>query len=279
MKFEDYLKTISNGGFKYIELWTDKKNLWPLTTGKKEILNAKETIENYGLEISSTLPIPFSESGYAHVSDNEIRYGRFDFEFNLINPDEKGRQKAVRFYMASMDLTSSLGVDMMLLVPGYIEQPNFMESKISFRRYWERLITSLKECAKYAEDKGVYLGIENAVIANIGDKPHDLKKMVDDVGSENLKVYLDVANANVFFPPTYYIQILKDSLLNCIHITDNDGSFPFHLPFGRGTMDIKGIIRELRGIGWDGYLIPEVFYPEDPMKALALCRDYLLKII
>ena len=54
-----------------------------------------------------------------------------------------------------------------------------MQSKTSFRKYWENCVHTLKICATYAVDREVILGIENTVLANFLDSPEELKKMMD----------------------------------------------------------------------------------------------------
>ncbi|MEM3079609.1 MAG: sugar phosphate isomerase/epimerase family protein, partial [Thermoproteota archaeon] len=243
---EDYLKVASNLGFKYVEFWIDRGNLWPYTAGEKEKNRVRELLSSFGLEVVSTCPIPFSAE----------RWEKFEFEFNLAHPVKEERKKAIEFIKDSVNLTRELGGCVMITLPGKVEQPSFMESQTSYRRYFEQAVESLKECAQLARDAGVTLGVENAVVGNFIDLPEEMLRLLEAVGSEYVKAYLDVANANVYHPPLEYIHALRGWLANCMHITDNDGSHAHHLPIGMGTIDFKTILKELKATGWDGYLIP-----------------------
>ncbi|WP_455365059.1 sugar phosphate isomerase/epimerase family protein [[Eubacterium] cellulosolvens] len=268
-RFDDYIKIASDLGFQYVELWIDRKNLWPLSLKPKEKKKALETLQENDIDVVSTCPVPFKAK----------KWEMFYFEYNLAHPNERERKKAVTWAKKSMSLTKDLGAEVMLTLPGKIEQPSFMESKVSYRQYFSNAIKSLKECAKYAEEIGLILGVENAVVGNFGDRPEELHRIVSEVGSEKVKAYLDVANANPFFSPIEYIRTLKGMLAPCLHITDNDGTHPDHLPIGMGTMNFPEILRELKAIGWDGYLFPEIFYAKNPKGGLKRSKEKLIKLL
>ncbi len=269
-RYDDYMKLARDMGFDAIELWCDKKNLWPALVkpaGRKKI---KGSLGEYGLKVVSILPDPFLK----------VRQWKFfEFSYNIADPNARARRKSVEFYKTALDVARDLDVDVVLGLPGVIEEPNLMLSKSSYRNHWERAIESLKECAKHAEEVGVCLGLENAVVCNFVDRPEELLRMVKQVGSDYVKVYLDMANANVFFPPTDYLETLRDSLCTCIHVSDNDGSYPVHLPIGMGTIDYRSCVETLRRIGWDGYLVPEVFYEKDPETGVRTSKEALARLL
>ncbi|MBS7644659.1 sugar phosphate isomerase/epimerase [Candidatus Bathyarchaeota archaeon] len=252
-------------GFKAVELWMDKNNLWPLSASKEEIESTRDMLKSMGIRCISTCPIPFKAESW------EI----FSFEFNLADPNDRDRSRAVEFFKRAIDISAQLGAELVLIPPGKIEQPNFMQSKVSYRKYMEQLVRSIRECATHALDLGLTLGIENTVVGNFCDTPYELKRAVERTALRNVKVYLDVANANIFHPPVEYILELKDLLANCIHITDNDGSYAYHLPIGMGSIDFLEVVSTLREIGWDGYLIPEIFYKDNPLEGLRISKERL----
>jgi len=264
--FDDCIKLASDMKFDAVELWCDWKNLWPLLIRPAERRRIKESLTQHGLKAVSLLPDPF-------LKVRQWKY--FEFRFNIAHPSRKVRRDSVRFYKTALDVARDLNAEVVLLLPGAIEEPNLMASKYSFRNHWERAIESLRECSKRAEDVGVCLGVENAVVCNFVDRPEELQRMVKEVGSEYVKVYLDIANGNVFFPPTDYLETLHDILASCIHVSDNDGSYPSHLPIGTGTIDFKSCIDSLRRFGWDGYLVPEIFYAKNPEAGLRRSKKIL----
>ena len=267
--FERSIEVAESLGFQAVEVWMDRNMLWPLSTSRKDVKEANELLEAKEIDCVSTCPIPFEAEAWE----------TFSFEFNLADPSEEKRRKAVEFFKKAIDLTVQLGAKLMLTLPGKVEQPNFMLSEASYRRHWNQSVKSIKECASYAEELGVALGVENAVVGSFCDTPYELKRIVKDVDSQNVKVYLDIANANTFYPPMDYVKELKGLLAECIHVTDNDGNYAYHLPIGMGTIDFHEVIMGLEKAGWNGYLLPEVFYKDDPIEGLRISKEALEKLI
>jgi hexulose-6-phosphate isomerase len=206
-------------------------------------------MESLGLSIIAVGPLPLSARGLK----------TFAFEFNLAHPDEDKRSKAVQFYRKSIDLAVSLGAPMLQVLPGKIDRPGFMRSAHSYRRHYESCVKSLRELAGHAEESGIELGVENAVVGNFMDLAGEYEPLFRDVGSQSLKFLFDVANGNTFLAPREYLRLLGSRLAGVVHVQDNFGDYPYHLPIGEGGIDFESIVAELRRIGWDGYLIPEIF--------------------
>ncbi|MEM4289539.1 MAG: sugar phosphate isomerase/epimerase family protein [Nitrososphaerota archaeon] len=267
--FTDCLRIAGEMGFRYVELWIDLDDVYTQYKDKQQRLEKLSMLNSYGLKAISTCPIPFTSSNWQS----------FDFEYNLASQSEHERAKAVKWYKLNMDLAAELGTSTMLAVPGKIDEPDFMRSKHSYRQYWSSLIRSLKECAKHAEDVGVTMGIENTVVSNFLNLACEIHSLVDEVNSDNVRAYLDIANANVFQPPEVFIEELKGRLCGCIHATDNDGTYPYHLPIGMGTIDYESVLHLLKKVGWDGYILPEIFYDKDILKNLKDTKEKLLEII
>jgi hexulose-6-phosphate isomerase len=269
-RLEECMQFASDLKFDSVELWCDKKNLWPKLLKPVERRKIKESIDRYGMKAVSILPDPFGKV-------RQWKY--FDFKINVAHPSAKIRNDSMKFYNAALDVGRDLEAEVVLALPGAIGQPIMMASKSSFRNHWDRAVESFKECAKHAEDVGVCLGIENAVVCNFVDRPEELLKMTREVGSQYVKAYVDLANGNAFAPPVEYIHLLRDSLCKCIHVSDNDGSYPSHLPIGMGTIDFRSCIEALRGIGWDGYLVPETFYQKNPKDGVRKSKEALLRLL
>jgi sugar phosphate isomerase/epimerase len=252
-----------------MELWVDKNHFWPENISKREKSEVLSKLDSFRVKLVSTCPIPFTSKDWA----------TFEFEYNLASQTESLRHKAVEWYKLNIDLAADLGASVVLVVPGKIDEPNFMKSSHSYRQYWSSLVRSLKECARYAEEYGVTLGVENTVVSNFINLPGEMRSVIDEVNSENVKAFLDIANANVYLPPEMYIDELRERLCNCVHLTDNDGTYPYHLPIGMGTINYEKIVQKLKTVGWNGYLVPEIFYDKDILVHLKDTKERLYKII
>ncbi len=269
MGFRDWVNVADMLGFRAVELWLDRGNFWPLTSAKTERRKALEELKAHGISVPSICPLPLEEGGWSE----------FRFEFNIATPDDNRRGMALEFYRRAVDVAVDFEAETVLTLPGKMEEPNRVKSEHSYRRHLDNLVESLKNLSKYAGDRGITLGVENAVVCNYIDLPSELKYVVESVGADNVRVYLDVANANVFMDPLIYVEELASLLCGQIHITDNKGDKPLHLPLGMGSIDYGTIIARLRELGWDGHLLPEIFYNVDPVGGLRICKEKLENVI
>jgi deoxyribonuclease-4 len=268
-KLDQCLDTALDLGFEFIDLWMERENFWPPSLKEGKRSKIIEGILDRGLKVISTCPIIFKTEDWVE----------FHYEYNLADPDEDKRKSAVEFIMSCMDISKDLGSQTMLILPGKIYQPDLTKSKIQYRKYFCQAIKSLNECGDYASKLDLDLGVENAVIGNFGYNPYELYKLTSEVESNRVKAYLDTANANVIFPPVDYVRILNGRLANCIHISDNDGLSPSHLPIGMGEIDFKELLSELKNLHWEGYLVLEVFYKQDPIGGLKTSKEELENLL
>lgn len=269
MGFSEWLRVAGELGFKAMELWLDRNNFWPPTTSMAERVSGRQLLDTMGIDVPSICPLPLAPGSW----------GEFNFEFNLSHPDDTARAAAVEFYKMVVDSAVDFGANTVLTLPGKIEEADLMKSVHSYRNHLEKLINSLKVLAAYAADRGVTLGVENAVVCNYIDLPWELKYVVESVGYDNVRVYFDTANANVFLPPLEYLDVIGGLLCSTIHVTDNNGDKPLHLPIGMGNIDFPSILSRLKEVGWTGYILPEIFYNEDPIGGLRICKNRLEQMI
>lgn len=263
------LETAEELGFEFLDLWMDRENLWPLGLRREQERVTIEKISQRGLKVISTCPILFKTTDWID----------FEYEFNLAHPDDSERRKAVDFVKGCMELSKALQSRTMLVLPGKIDQPEFMKSKVPYRAYFAQAVKSLKECAEHASHLELTLGIENAVIGNFADTPGEIHALLNAVDSDWVKAYVDTANANVFYPPEEYVEVLRGKLVNCIHISDNDGTRSDHLPVGMGSIDFPRFLKILKNSDWDGYLVLETFYSENPIAGLKMSKERLSNIM
>ena len=55
-----------------------------------------------------------------------------------------------------------------------------------------------------------------------------------------------------------------------VHVHDNFGHDDLHLPLGAGSVDWPGVVRELRGSGYDGTVTIEIFSRSSPLVATSV---------
>jgi len=147
-----------------------------------------------------------------------------------------------------VELTRSIGGDYVNIHLGYIPDYYPEIAKIKAR---ENCIKSLREIAKFANDRGVKLYIENDPkkpnMLQFGGKVETLVEVINEV-DEFIGITLDIGHANTSKIDIFeFIRTFKDKL-HVIHLHDNDGTADSHLPLGKGNINFKEIFNTLKNI-------------------------------
>jgi sugar phosphate isomerase/epimerase len=128
-----------------------------------------------------------------------------------------------------------------------------------------RVIPMLAEAARAAQDQGVVLALEN----HIDFTSQELLRIIEVVGSENLRVNFDTGNAiRLFEDPVEAAARLAPYTIST-HTKDiatrRKGGSPSEnftwwpaCPAGEGVIDLPGVVKALQEGGFDGSLSLEV---------------------
>ena len=207
-----------------------------------EIRAARKKCDDAGIEISSSLAWG-RERGSLLSADPTVR--------------ESGRTTLLR----SIHIAHVLGIEAILLNPGGLGVEG------SYVQAWDGMLGVMREVAPIAEENGVVVGIEN-VWNMFLLSPREMAEFVDAVGSDYVAAYLDTANMMLFGYPEHWIRDLG-SRIKRVHFKDfkrADRTFP---PLMDGDTDWPTIMRLLREIDYDSYLIHEIGPPPGTSKAKA----------
>jgi L-ribulose-5-phosphate 3-epimerase len=110
------------------------------------------------------------------------------------------------------------------------------------------IVQRLKKIAQGAEKAGVIIGVETALDAD-GDK-----KLLDDIGSDAIKIYFNFSNALQNNRDLYSeLKTLGKERICQIHCTDQDGVLLQDDP----KMDMRKAKQTLDEMGWAGWLVIE----------------------
>ena len=119
--------------------------------------------------------------------------------------------------------------------------------------FWENAVTRFAQMARVAGRHGQNLIIENRV-GDFVSTSDGVLKLIEDAGEPNAGCLLDVAHTHATKEHfDLVIPKLKKRLMY-VHLADNDGTFPYHLPAGHGNIDFPALFRSLRAVGYDGYV-------------------------
>jgi len=146
----------------------------------------------------------------------------------------------------------------------------------------QRVVSTWKQCAREAADKGVYVTweFEPGFAFN---KPSDIVRIVDEVGDDNFGVQFDTCHAHMVAVVGARQPGEKETLpggalelaqklrgkINHLHLIDSDGTLhddetSTHAPFGEGLLNFGELLPELNraGIPHDWWTIDLCFWPD-----------------
>jgi len=141
-----------------------------------------------------------------------------------------------------------------------------LSRELYYDEAYENAVNALKQIAKTAEKTGVSLAVE-FVWNGFLFSPLEMKRLLDEVGSNAVGFYFDPGNMAVFQYPHHWARILG-KYIKMVHMKDwkghaLNGSWPALL---EGKVLFDRVMEELRNAGYDGPLISEVDVPTASLK-------------
>lgn len=133
---------------------------------------------------------------------------------------------------------------------------------------WRNLVDRMKKLTAFAERRGVNVAIEPEPLLVVGDTD-DVIRMMDAVGSPNLKVNLDVGHAYITDASlSDSIRKLGNAIVHT-HIEDIKDKVHNHLELGQGDIDFAAMHTAFMEIGYDGYYVVDLFRLGDDPSGVA----------
>ena len=141
-----------------------------------------------------------------------------------------------------------------------------MEPEGARQEQWHMVVENLKGLCSHADERGVYLALEpmNRCATDFMNTCQQAKRMIEDVGSDRLKIHLDTFHMNIEEKSAPMAILDAGEDLFHLHVSENDRGAP-----GTGSIDWKGIRDALVRIRYDRYVVIEAFTPEIPVGGLA----------
>lgn len=255
-EFEHALTVMNETGLKYAEL----QYLWDKEVGDlndAEITKAQSLIKSYEMQVSCV-----SRHNFAGmlVGDTEVGDENYNRHMNslqrCIDMALELDTNVVRImsFRREMILFGSMGADHWVTSTGA----------------WDKLLKLLELPVKLAEEKNINLVLEtgnNAMVPSawLG------KKLINDIGSDRLRILWDPANSLYANEPTYPDgwEALKDGYIGHFHIKDAKVNMAHaHVEFcemGKGDMApyLEPLANEMKLNNYNGYIsLESVYRPE-----------------
>ena len=263
IKFEDGLKMIKDAGFEAVEVNTSEEGgILNLNCKEDEAKKVSEIIRKNGLEIASLL------------------VGQF-WKYPLSSSNSEIRKKGEELLEKGIKIANWLGTDAILVVPGVVASLSGDGEIVNYDIAYKNSQESIKKYVELAEKNNVYICVEN-VWNKFLLSPLEMKRFVEEIGSEYVKVYFDVGNILIIGFPEMWIRILG-KLIKRIHLKDfklSIGNINGFCDLLEGDVNWPEVIKALKEIGYDSYLTAELgpykHYPETKIYNTSLAMDKIL---
>jgi sugar phosphate isomerase/epimerase len=233
-EFDRIIEKLANLGYKGIDIVYPIILALPEKNRKKVIKKLKSALYSNAMEIPSIA---------AHIS--------------FVNPREWERRASFKYLKSAIDTAAEIGAKTVVTYSGAWYNPPVYIT-MPYKKAWEMLVEGFKECAKYAEEKGVELSCEilNNHIINSLDSA---LKLLEDVGSEAMFITIDTAHTTIALKPFNsvpdIIKALRDRI-NHVHLKDALGFRGGEMWFcwwGAGQVNFEEFAKALKEINYDRY--------------------------
>jgi len=109
---------------------------------------------------------------------------------------------------------------------------------------WKQNIAGIEKLCDIAKEYNITICVENMPDIGflLGKFPEELTGMVENVERENVGITLDVGHANLVGKLDAFLKLKAEH----VHLHDNLGRKDDHLPLGRGMIDWKTVMKELK---------------------------------
>ena len=165
-----------------------------------------------------------------------------------------------------VDLCSYLGGRVLVVHPSTL---GANEGEVPWRE--------VEEAARYAQDRGIFLALENGPMEVLKEVMHRVEVFSDEGG---LGICVDVGHAHMVEmegePAVAFLREFRNRLVH-LHLADNFGERDEHLVPGDGTIDWRAVAEELEEQGFSGYGALEL-NTKDARGNARRAREFLRKI-
>ena len=192
----------------------------------------------------------FYKSIREYANDKGIVFAQTHAPFASSFMDEEKTKKRFDEIVKSMEHSSYLGADMVVIHPCY--HVNCKE-KDNYNLMMEYNLDFYKRLIPYAEKYNIKIAIEN-IVGSVTETPEGLLELVNSLDNGVITVCYDVGHANISGQDPADMIRKIGKYIGCTHIHDNDGIHDLHtLPY-HGKIDWESVMRAFAEVGYEGNL-------------------------
>jgi L-ribulose-5-phosphate 3-epimerase len=227
----DGLQLCKEIGYQGLEILLTESGELTMAAGPSEYAALRRMSEEAGVELTSIC-------GAGSLSDSD--------------PAVVARSKAQIRKM--LEAAEALGIDTILITGGRVTE------QVPYDVAYDRQLRALQELRPDAERHRVNIALEN-VWNKLLISPLEFREFLDQIGSSYVGCYFDTGNVLLYGYPEQWIRILG-SRIKKIHFKDfkidhRDRRYEW-TQLMQGSVDWPAVMREIRAIGYDDYVITEV---------------------
>lgn len=211
---------------------------------------------------------------------NGISIAALSGTYNMIDPDPVRREAGAGGLDRLIELAPRLGTRIVTLCTGSRDPDDMWQRHADNDREdaWADLLPQVARAVAAAEKHGIVLGVEPEV-SNTVNTPAKARRLLDEIGSPNLKIVMD--GANIFRrgdfarmrPHLEETFELLGADITLAHAKDVDREDEAgNLPAGKGRLDFPFYLELLRRSGYEGAIILHALTPAETTDALSFVR-------
>ncbi len=219
------------------------------------------------------------------VKSKGLEVAAYAIANNFVNPDASKRMAEVEKIKLGVDMALALETKVVRVFAGDLE-PGI---KFEDAKGW--ILEGLSEGARYAEQKGVVLALENHGL--LAGKGAQVKEIIETVGSPGLRATIDTGNfllvnerpvdaVRTLGTLAAHVHLKDMKKVGCCCVSESyaalDGSRYVGTVAGEGEVRIDEVVRLLEEAGYDGYLSIEFEGLGDPRDGTERSIEYLRRL-
>lgn len=173
-------------------------------------------------------------------------------ERGLAAPDPELRRTGVEVLLSLIDRCADAGMQNILIA-------NFAKGEIKEPAQEDHLVAAMEKCAPQAEARGLMLALETTLPAE------RFRALLERIAHPYVGIYYDLANPVMWGEdPAAGLEILADFVVQ-LHVKDRaaDGRV---VMLGEGKVNYPAVVKTIRKIGYDGWLVLETPAGNDQTK-------------
>jgi hexulose-6-phosphate isomerase len=247
MTLRECLQLAKNAGFEGIELNYDLENDLSPKSFSEHYRSIRRLAEEIGIAISGICSFLY-------------------WPYSLTDSDPARRARGLELARLMIEAAHELGTENLLTIAGstyipWIPDREPVPIDVCDRRARE----AIGQLLPLAEQRGLYLNIENILFNGYLTTPAEMNAFVDSFGSKHVQVHFDTGNVMLFQFPEHWIPILGRRIKN-VHFKEfskkgTDHTLESFRTLLDGTTNWPAVTDALESAGYEGYVTFEYFHP------------------